>query len=410
MDRRWAWLLVAAAAAVLVGLPGCSSTEQGSPTSAASSTELQAPARSPLPGREDYVSVSYDDPEHWLCHPSDPDDPCDGELDATVVGADGRLTRAPFERADDPGVDCFYVYPTVSADAGAVSDWEPGPQEIGTTLMQAARVQEHCRLFVPIYRQITTAGLGGRAAAGPAAADPFSDVLDAFLTYLAQDHGGRGIVLIGHSQGSVWLSKLLAEVIDPDPELRSVLVGAYLPGTDVRVPEGEVIGGSFEHVPLCAEAEQVGCVTTWQAVDHESPPVASVAVTPAGAKACVAPGTVAGAPSQLTPVYQTVLAPLIGPGPDGMGGGAWVEDPAVDIATPYVVIPDMATARCSVGPTEGVLEVEVRADGSDARLDELPLYGTRGADLHLVELMLAQGEVVASIEAQGGAYLASSGG
>ena len=127
-----------------------------------------------------------------------------------MISADGTTKVEPFQAAEDPAIDCFYVYPTISRDQSTYSDWDPSPDEEGyVTLQQAARLASECRLFTPVYRQITLQGLASRMGGGQGAeeqGDPFADVLDAFRTYMATDNGGRGVVLIGHSQGAGMLN------------------------------------------------------------------------------------------------------------------------------------------------------------------------------------------------------------
>ena len=85
-------------------------------------------------------------------------------------------------------------------------------------------------------------------------------MLDAFRTYMAQDNDGRGVVLVGHSQGTGMLAQLIAEEIDPNEDVATLLVSAYLAGGSITVPEGEVVGGEFEHIPMCTSADETGCV------------------------------------------------------------------------------------------------------------------------------------------------------
>ena len=70
---------------------------------------------------------------------------------------------------------------------------------------------------------------------------PYADVLSAWNTYLARYNGGRGIVLIGHSQGS----NVLRRLIDGKP-IQSRLISAIIPGANVAVPPGRDAGGSFQ--------------------------------------------------------------------------------------------------------------------------------------------------------------------
>jgi len=90
-------------------------------------------------------------------------------------------------------------------------------EEIVTVLSQAARLTSTCRVFAPVYRQVTLGGIG-RDADAPEGVDPravaYGDVLDAFRQYVANESDGRGFVLIGHSQGAGHLKTLIAEEID----------------------------------------------------------------------------------------------------------------------------------------------------------------------------------------------------
>ena len=256
---------------------------QTSESSAATTTDPTEPPEGvvgePLERYADYESINYVDGEHWLCRP-DTDDFCDANLDSTVVHEDGTLTVEPFVAAQDPPIDCFYVYPTISGDPTITSDWEPSAAEEGyTAVNQAARLQSQCRLFAPVYRQNTLTSLGSSLAGGepaPASDDPpessFADVLDAFRTYMANDNNGRGFVLIGHSQGAAMLNQLIAEEIDPNEDVREAMVAAYLAGWSVAVPEGSDVGGDFDNVAVCTLPTQIGCVVSWVSFRATAPP------------------------------------------------------------------------------------------------------------------------------------------
>ena len=87
----------------------------------------------------------------------------------------------------------------------------------------------------------------------------YDDVLDAWNYYLQHDNNGRGVVLIGHSQGSGVLTQLIRNEIDGKP-VQSRLISALLLGTSLAVPKGKDVGGAFQHVPLCHSATDTGCV------------------------------------------------------------------------------------------------------------------------------------------------------
>ena len=368
----------------------------------------------------DYSSVSYDDASRWVCHP-DATDICDSDLDVTVVNPDGTLSVQPFEKADAPAIDCFYVYPTISWDEGVTSDWEPSDDEEGfVTLNQAARLQSECRLFAPVYRQRTltalVAGMGGGEAPEPSDddADPYEDVLDAFRTYMANDNGGRGVVLIGHSQGAGLLNRLIREEIEPNPAVLDHLVAAYLAGAAVGVPEGAGIGGDFQHVPLCASATDTGCVVSWAAFrDDAPPPDGTFFGVPRdvggglsdGVAACTNPARLAGDTDELANVFPADRnASILTPG-DETSGEPWIDASVGEIVTPFVTLPGLVTGDCATINGANVLSVTVHGDPDDPRADDITGDLTPEWGLHLVDLNLVMGDVVRLVGLQSEAYL-----
>ena len=108
----------------------------------------------------------YSKPESWLCRPGRTDDACAIDLTTTVVAADGAMTKETWTGNPKAAIDCFYVYPTVSADQGELSDMVAGNEERNVIRQQFARFGSQCRTFAPLYRQVT---LGGLRAVSPAA-------------------------------------------------------------------------------------------------------------------------------------------------------------------------------------------------------------------------------------------------
>ena len=428
-------LLVALVCAAVV-VAGCSSgddatattTDASSPTTGASTTEGSSggEAGGTLERYADYETVNYADPAHWVCRP-DADDLCDGDLTATEVTADGALTEQAFEPAADPPIDCFYVYPTISRDTTSYSDWEASDDEEGfVTLNQAARLQSQCRLFAPVYRQRTltalTAGMSGAEAPGGETLDPYADVLDAFRTYMATDNGGRGVVLIGHSQGSAMLSQLIAEEIDPNDDVRALLVSAYLAGWSVSVPEGEAVGGAFQDVPVCAADDQIGCVVSWASFRADSPPGAGSffgrpiagsrnagAEQPEGqAAVCANPADLAGGVNGEAVEVQSYFpsnrtASILGDLGVSTDGQGWLDPSGGDVTTPYVTVPGLVKARCVSEGGFTYLAVEVQPDPGP-RADDIPGDLTAEGGLHLVDVNLVMGDIIELVGLQAEAY------
>ena len=75
------------------------------------------------------------------------------------LSRNGTRTREPFRPAADPAFDCFYVYPTVSTAKGRNAPKRSAPEIVRVVRAQAALFQRVCRLYAPVYRQVTLAGL-----------------------------------------------------------------------------------------------------------------------------------------------------------------------------------------------------------------------------------------------------------
>jgi len=201
-------------------------------------------------------------------------------------------------------IDCFYVYPTVSNDPGAVSDMTANAEELNVVRAQLARFGSKFRIYAPLYRQFTLtalrAGIAGTAL--PGANDPsvrlvgYNDVVDAWNYYLAHENKGRGVVLIGHSQGSGVLTRMIAAEIDGKP-VQKQIVSALLLGTTLGVDKGKDTG-TFKSMPLCRSASQTGCVIAYATFRDTVPPPANSRFgrvqNPAMEAVCVNPASIPG--------------------------------------------------------------------------------------------------------------------
>ena len=187
------------------------------PAASASASSPVAPATLPA----GVQPVDYTSAANWLCRPGKADTPCTEDLASTAVGSDGSKVQ-PFVAAANPPIDCFYVYPTASSDPGDNSDLVTGAGEERAAVNQAARFSSVCRVFAPVYRQVTLTALGdGHFGDAKAQAIAYADVVNAWEEYLAHDNGGRGVVLIGHSQGAMQLKKLIHDEIDSNARARA---------------------------------------------------------------------------------------------------------------------------------------------------------------------------------------------
>jgi hypothetical protein len=185
-------------------------------------------------------------------------------------------------------------------------------------------------------------------------------VRDAWNYYLEHDNQGRGFVLIGHSQGSFVLAELIRKEIDGKP-IQSRLVSAILAGTTISVPPGKDVGGSFQKIPLCHSATQIGCVITFASFRSTVPPPAnSLFGRPQGPNlvaACTNPAALAGGSGDLHAYLSTAGRTITGTTPPK----PWVT-PEQTIDTPWVSVPGLLSARCNTNENATYLEVTVHGD------------------------------------------------
>jgi len=356
-------------------------------------------------------ATDYSKPEHWLCRP-DNNKACATDLDATIVKADGSFETEAFTPKSDAPIDCFYVYPTVSLDATPNSDLNAGPEEESVVRAQFARFASQCRLFAPLYRQVTLTALRASIAGMPATPDRtlgIKDVTAAWRYYLEHDNNGRGVVLVGHSQGSGVLTQLLKDQLDSAPDER--FIAALIIGSSVLVPKDKLVGGSFKNIPLCSKADELGCVITYASYRSNTPPAATATFgassDPSLVAACTNPAALGGGKADLHAYLSTK-----GPGTSARTMGAWTTDESKTVATPFVSVPGLLSGECKFGNTGSYLAVTVNGDPSDARIDDIVgdvvTNDVVQADwgLHVIDVHLTMGNLLDVVSAKSAAYLA----
>ncbi|MFP5218687.1 MAG: DUF3089 domain-containing protein [Actinomycetes bacterium] len=365
--RRAALMAAAATAALL--LPACTADDTREPT----------PATAPVAAEP-----------VWLCRPDSETSVCEDGLDAVAVTASGRAPD-PFEPAADPAVDCFYVYPTVSRAPGDSAPRESEPAVVATVRAQAALFGEVCRLFVPVYRQVTVEGLSrGRFFAPELQERAYADVRDAWRTYLAAAEPDRGVVLIGHSQGAMVLARLLSKEVLPAPDVRDRVVSALLVGGNLTTAEGSDIVDRAGDLPVCEEVGQVRCVVAYSTFAERPPEDAFFGRTVAGRSVvCTDPTRLSGGDGTLHPYFPTDRL-----GPDG---GLSLALPAPDGQAGFVAYPGAGTAECRTEDGASWLHV-TPVPGAPLPTADPRLASAWG--LHAVDVTLALGDLVDVVRRQ----------
>ncbi|TVS19000.1 MAG: DUF3089 domain-containing protein [Gammaproteobacteria bacterium] len=369
----------------------------------------------PAAASDGAAANDYADPATWLCLPGRDDDACATDLSTTVIHADGRTELETFEADPDAPIDCFYVYPTVSTDPTPNADMHAGTEEHAVIAAQFARFGSQCRTYAPLYRQVTLTALRSLIAGEPMQPDrvlAYQDVVDAWNHYLTQHNDGRGVVLIGHSQGAGMLTQLLRNEIENGPAADRI-VSALIIGSNFMVPKEKTVGGALSHMPLCKRAEQTGCVITFVSFREELPPPEHSRFgrgTGDGMEAaCVNPAALRGNAS--LDAYLSAAGTGIAEGNEGEAP-TWLRS-GESINTPFVRVPDMLEAECVRDRGFHYLSVRSVGEADGARSDRIggDVVGPGGevaADwgLHLIDVHLAKGDLIAIVGRQAEAWLA----
>lgn len=376
---------IAALASLLAALPACSCDPCSPP---------------------EETALDYVDEASWLCRPGAARDACSEDLSATEVRPDGSFARVEHAPAAAPEVDCFYVYPTMDwrLGAGVHTDFDDNAREAAAALNQAARFTEVCRLYAPLYRQVTLGTYAARDEVRSACFDTaYADVLRAFKRYLDHDNQGRGVVLLGHSQGGMHTTRLLAELFDGGKALAQQLVAALPIGWPLGVKAGERSGGSLETIPTCERTDETGCVIGFRsyAEDHDFPEPAE-AFLEGDQVVCTNPADLeANSRAHLSRAFLRTGIPQIS-APEALG----------EPDTPFLLYRDFFSAQCVEQEGQPALEIAAAPDAGDVRdnpvnFDALLLSGNNGT--HILDVSFALGDLIDLTGAKIGAYTAAGG-
>ena len=160
----------------------------------------------------------------------------------------------------------FFIHPT-SFIQPLPQSWNASPDDAVTNDRAKLFVQGQASPFsnagdiwAPRYRQASFgAFLTTQPEAQKALDAAYADIAqawDAFVTGIAPD---RAIIVVGHSQGSVHLLRLLRDRIAGQPVAKRI-AAAYVIGWPVSIETDLPALG----LPACATADQPGCILSWQ--------------------------------------------------------------------------------------------------------------------------------------------------
>jgi hypothetical protein len=315
----------------------------------------------------------------WLCLPGTADDWCDVDLKTTVFGPSGPPRTDDVSVSPDPPIDCFYVYPTVSTEIRPNSNLVVQPAERAVAIMQASYFSHVCRVYAPMYQQVTAdAGecasplFGGGCVPAGNQNLAYADVVAAWRDYMAHYNDGVPVVLIGHSQGSFLLKELLENVIERSPERKQVL-SAILLGGDVAVDTDN----KFDGIPACASTTQTSCIVAYSSWSHTPPADANFEQVGSASQhvLCVNPAAPGGGSAAIKPVFAGLNPVGIAP------------DPSIYTKHAFVEFPGLYTAHCVRQGTRAWLLVtrnHIPKDTRPAVRQVLaPSWGLHAADVNI---------------------------
>ncbi|KQT32263.1 hypothetical protein ASG29_10615 [Sphingomonas sp. Leaf412] len=208
-----------------------------------------------------FSPAAYREQKMWLARPDLPGNPALW----TPTGYTPRTTPG--------GAAVFFIHPTSYLSRAhwnaPVTDAEANARAALFLRGQASAFNAVGEIWAPRYRQATFgAFLTTEADADRALAFAYRDVaaaFDAFLTAIPRD---RPVILAGHSQGALHLTRLLRERVATDPALKRRIVAAYVVGWPVSTATDLAALG----LPACTAPAQRGCILSWQSFAEPADP------------------------------------------------------------------------------------------------------------------------------------------
>ena len=191
----------------------------------------------------------YSKLDNWLARPDLPNNPSEWLPEGVTASPSGSAA-------------IFYIHPTtyLERDRWNASLTGNSQSNFRTRLFvqsQASALTSAGKIWAPRYRQAAFGAFLLNSEDARKALDlAYSDVIAAFDEFLKQNPG-EPLILAGHSQGSLHLSRLL---VDRRDALKNRLVAAYVVGWPISVTADLPAMG----LRACTHGEETGCILSWQ--------------------------------------------------------------------------------------------------------------------------------------------------
>jgi len=212
---------------------------------------------------------AYQDPAMWLSRPGIGLD--DAARWQPAMQGEGRQLPED-EEAPEQDFAVFFVHPTSYLDR---SNWnapldDPESQKIARLYVRgmASPFNQASEIWAPRYRQATFGAFLTDSPEAQRAIDAaYEDVKQAFAFFVASVDEDMPIVLVGHSQGSLHLLRLLRKELADSP-LKGRVAAIYAVGWPISVTHDLPALG----FPACATPAQAGCIMSWSTFAEPADP------------------------------------------------------------------------------------------------------------------------------------------
>ncbi len=181
-----------------------------------------------------------------------------------IAGNPSLWTPAGYRPEAQPRAAVFFIHPTsyIGRDHwnAAIDDAETNARTAIFLRGQASAFNAAGAVWSPRYRQATFGAFLTSVADANRALDlAYGDIAAAFAAFLQQVDPKRPIILAGHSQGALHLTRLLREQVAGKPVAKRI-VAAYVIGWPVsKTTDLAALG-----LPQCTRPDQAGCLLSWE--------------------------------------------------------------------------------------------------------------------------------------------------
>lgn len=268
----------------------------------------------------------YTDKAMWYARPDLPGNPAEWRPEGYS------------EPKQDRTAAVFFIHPTSYLDRAA---WnapldDAKSRDLAETFIkgQASVFNGVGEIWAPRYRQATFGSFLTTQAESKKALDAaYGDVALAFDRFVATIPAERPIILAGHSQGALHLTRLLREKVAGQPIARRI-VAAYVVGWPVSIDHDLAALA----LPACTRADQAGCILSWQSYAE---PADMAAVTDAYGATTGFDGKLRGASAMLC--TNPITGVINGAADAGQNTGTLLPSDDLKSAT---LTPGIIPARC----------------------------------------------------------------